>query len=376
MFNSAGMERVVSNKAQFLSARGHEITIITANQNGRPYFYDVPACVKKIDFALNSFEYDDKPIIVKIFSFLKKEKDFKHKLSCFLNQNHQDVVIALEDRFVPMLVQVSPKGTVLVGENHFNKFAYVELGKSVNRNFIQTIIYNLRNWYIKKRYHNLLDAYVLLTREDFDYRNGRKDNFVVIPNSVNYSESKRAALDKKVVIAVGRLSYQKGFERLLESWAIVSEQCPEWKLQIYGDGEDKQKLIDICNKKKLKDSVTIYPPTPTIEQRLLDSSIYVMSSRFEGLPMVLIEAMSVGLPVVSFDCKTGPKDLIKDGYSGYLVSEGDTETLADRIIKLIQNAELRKEIGRNSKCESRKYSHECIALRWEELFNTLMTRKK
>jgi glycosyltransferase involved in cell wall biosynthesis len=376
MFNSAGMERVVSNKALYFSERGHNVTIITANQNGRPYFYSVPESVNKIDLSLNSFEYDGKPIFVKIFSFLKKEKVFKQKLDSFLKENPQDIVVTLEDKFIPLLVQLSPPGTILIGESHFNGMAFKELGKSVGRGFLQTIIYNLRAWYVQHRYYGKLDAYALLTKEDLELRTGTKSNFVVLPNSISYIESKRAKLENPIVIAVGRLSYQKGFERLLESWKIVHEKCPEWKLHIYGDGEDKQKFMNICFENSLEDSVLFFPPTHQIEERILESSIYVMTSRFEGFPMVLLEAMSLGLPLISFNCKTGPKDIINDGYNGFLVQEGDTATFAYKIIDLIQDINLRQVMGANSKQESKKYSHENIAQKWESLFKTLIERKK
>lgn len=376
MFNSAGMERVVSNKAQFLTSRGHRITIITANQAGKPYFYRVPDSVIKIDFGLDSFEYDGKPIVVKVFSFLKKEKAFKKKLGKFLKDFPQDVVVTLEDKFIPMLVQLAPEGTVLVAENHFNQFAFKQLGKSVNRNFVQRIVYGLRSKYVQYCYHGRLDAYVLLTHEDYEYRSGNKRNVYVIPNSTMYDKSKVAALNNKVVMTVGRLTYQKGYERLLESWSLVHKVYPEWSLQLYGDGEDRLKLIELCKKYCIDNSVVFFSPTPQIQERLLDASIYVMTSRFEGLPMTLIEAMSLGLPLVSFDCKTGPKDVIKNGYNGFLIHEGDIKSLAEYLMKLMKDEDLRLKMGHNSKIEGEKYSHEHIAELWENLFNNLIARKK
>lgn len=376
MFNSAGRERVVANKATFLSERGHEITIITTDQKGRSYYYDVPKSVKKVDFGINNDEYAHLSIIRRIFAFLHNDKLFKKNLFSFLECNPQDIIVTLEDRFIPALVKVAYGKSHLLAESHFNKFAFSEIGRSVNRGLLQRIVYKLRALYIEKVYYKKLDRYILLTNEDMEYCRNEIGNTVVIPNSISYDISKRAALDNKVVIGVGRLSYQKGFERLIEAWRIVAKDCPEWSLHIYGNGEDKEKLLSLIENYKLMDSITIFPPTQDIEDRLLKSSVYVLSSRFEGLPMVLLEAMSLGLPIVSYDCKTGPKDIIREGYNGYLVPEGDVKLLADRIIHLIQDDNLRKTIGENAKKEASKYSHGEIVTQWEKLFNQLMNSKK
>ena len=376
MFNSAGRERVVSSKATFLTQKGFEITIITTDQKGRPYYYDIPKSVKKVDFEINNENYAHLSLLKRVFAFLHNDKMFKKKLISFLECNPQDIIVTLEDRFIPVIVQVAYGKSHLLAESHFNKYAFDEIGKSVSRGFIQRVVYRIRALYIEKRYYSKLDRYVLLTYEDMGYRRNEIKNAVVIPNSISYDKSKVASLDNKVVIGVGRLSYQKGFERLIEAWRIVEKSNPEWSLHIYGNGEDKENLQALINKYELNNCIIIFPPTQDIEDRLLNSSIYVLSSRFEGLPMVLLEAMSLGLPIVSFDCKTGPKDLIKDGYNGYLVPEGNIEILADRILHLIQNENLRKTIGQNAKKEAAKYSHEIIVSQWESLFNQLMNSKK
>lgn len=375
MYNSAGRERVVANKAKFLTERGHLVTIITTDQKNKPYYYKVPSSVKKVDLKINNDDYKDLSIMKKVFSFLRNDRLFRNKIKTYFTDNPQDVVVTLEDRFIPSLIQVVKDNSIIIAESHFNKFAFVDLGKSVNRNFLQRMVYSMRNMYIQKIYYNKLDAYVLLTREDFDYWEGEKSNIAVIPNSIDYNFNKQALLDNKIVIAVGRLSYQKGFERLVQSWRIVHLQCPEWVLHIYGDGDDKDKLIMLITQYGLQDNIKIFHSTPNIEEELLSSSIYVLSSRFEGLPMVLLEAMSLGLPIVSYDCKTGPKDIIINGYNGYLVAEGNIRSLAERIIFLIKKEGERKRIGSNAKLHAQKYSHDVIAKQWEELFEKLIRLK-
>ena len=230
MFNSAGRERVVANKACYLTARGHKITIITTDQRSRPYYYLVPESTQKIDLDINNDKYALEPIYKKVCSFLKNDRLFKERLSSFLKENPQDVIITLEDRFIPSLVSVVNTRSVLVAESHFNQFAFNEIGKSVKRNLIQRIVYSLRSKYVRYRYYKKLDAYILLTNEDYEYWIDDKTNVFVIPNSISFDYNKHANLDNKVVIAVGRLSYQKGFDRLIDSWSIIEQHCPDWNL--------------------------------------------------------------------------------------------------------------------------------------------------
>jgi glycosyltransferase involved in cell wall biosynthesis len=170
-------------------------------------------------------------------------------------------------------------------------------------------------------------------------------------------------------LAVGRYAYQKGYDMLLAAWAIVEKRCPEWELFIYGQGERKlyeEMVADLhLNNCHLKGSVS------NIQEKYLDSSLFVISSRFEGLSMSLLEAMSFGLPVVSFACPCGFKDVISSGVDGVLVPEGNVELLAERIVDLINNPELRKEIGKNANVRSLDFKLEVLASRWKQLFENL-----
>ena len=373
MFNSAGRERVVANKAKYFSELGHQITIITTDQKNKCYYYQIPAIVKTIDLSINYDEYAGFNIVKKVLLFRQKDELFKKRISEFFKNDPQDVVITLEDRFIPTLVQLQLK-EVLVAESHFNKFALNELGKSVNRGIIQKIVYNIRSFYVSKIYYKKLDCLVVLTKEDMRYYNGMYTNIACIPNSINYDIHKCAPLENKVIVSVGRLTYQKGYDRLIKAWQIVSQKCPDWKLHIYGDGEDKDMLLNLISSYHLLDSVSIFPPTPLIEEKLLESSAFVLSSRFEGLPMVLLEAMSIGLPVVSYDCKTGPKDIITDGCNGFLVKEGDIIQLAAKVEELLIDVELRVSMGKHAKEASQYYSHEVIAQKWIDIFSQLMEK--
>ena len=373
MYNSAGRERVVANKANFLSNKGHLVTIITTDQNKRPYYYSIEKNVRQVDLDINYFSYAGKNIVEKIFSYKKKNKLFEAKFCEFLESNPQDVVVTLEERLVPVLLKHNKK-IVLIAENHFNKFADDQIGMSAHRSSVQRIVYRMRRSFFTKFYLSKLDAYVVLTEEDKELWNNELPNLYAIPNSIDYDEQLLANLDSNIAIAVGRLSYQKGFERLIEAWKMIADRHRQWKLHIYGNGENEMALKSQVKDNNLEDCISIYPATPSIKEKLLASSIFVLSSRFEGLPMVLLEAMSYGKSIVSYNCKTGPKDLITNN-NGLLVQEGNIVELANKIELLIENESLRKELGKNAKISAKNYTHETIMNRWMELFINLKENK-
>jgi glycosyltransferase involved in cell wall biosynthesis len=183
-------------------------------------------------------------------------------------------------------------------------------------------------------------------------------------------------LENKQVIAVGRYDYQKGFDRLIESWRMVYERFPDWKLKITGDGELRNELELLIDKYHLSDVIELKKSASDILEEYLNASVLVMSSRYEGLPMVLLEAMSVGLPMVAFECKCGPKDVIADGENGFLVPEGDVQVLAERIIQLIENPFLRKKMGQAAKIKSGRYAEPTIMEQWIKLFDNLLDERK
>jgi glycosyltransferase involved in cell wall biosynthesis len=174
---------------------------------------------------------------------------------------------------------------------------------------------------------------------------------------------------------VGRLDYQKGFDRLIDAWRIVvsQEQTKGWHLDIFGQGHWQDKLQGMIDEYGIATSATINKPTTDIWGEYAASSILVMSSHYEGFPMVMIEAMSCGVPVVSFDFPAGAKDIIENGKNGILVKNDDVEGLADAMILLMQNDGLRKELSDNAIKVTDTYSENVIMEKWVNLFNSLAT---
>ena len=219
-----------------------------------------------------------------------------------------------------------------------------------------------------------LDALVVLTNQD------KKDwehllPVYVIPNSFPFYPEYPSTCENKQAIIVGRYNSAKGYNYLIGAWREVHKSYPEWIINIFGSGEYEDKVRKQINDYGLQDIVIMNNPTDTIMEEYLKSSIYVMSSVFEGFAMVLLEAMACGLPCVSFDCPYGPRNVITDGEDGFLVDYLNSKALADSICKLIENEGLRKQMGKNGRNNVLRYSRESIMPQWITLFESITENK-
>jgi glycosyltransferase involved in cell wall biosynthesis len=196
-----------------------------------------------------------------------------------------------------------------------------------------------------------------------------------MPNGVRDVGDLRAPLDAKVVVAAGRISRQKGFDRLLKAWAKVAPEHPDWELRIFGEGHLGPRLRKLIEQLDIGGSARLMGFTSQLDEELAAASLYVMSSRREGFPMALLEAMAVGLPVVSFDCPTGPRDIIREGIDGHVVSNGDIDGLAGAMSRLMADEASRRAYGEAAREVAARYSIDRIAERWESLFEELAAAK-
>ena len=201
-------------------------------------------------------------------------------------------------------------------------------------------------------------------------------NVVVIPNPLTFSPHLQSSCSSKQIIAVGRYEKQKGFDILIKAWEQIVSKHDGWVLKIYGDGPLRNVLQQQIQESNLFSSCFLEYPTSQIEEKYAESSIFVLSSRYEGFGLVLVEAMSCGLPVVSFDCPCGPKDIISDSEDGFLVKTGNTEELACRLSYLMQHEDRRIRMGKKASVNIQRYRIEHVALVWKDLFENLLKQKK
>lgn len=360
IFNSGGMEKIVLGKANYLAEYGYDVSIITTEQRERGNFFYLSKKVKRIDFNIN-YSSTNGRFFKKVLLYPLKQYRHKRLLVKFLNENPQDIVISTFGNEVGFINDLKD-GSKKIGEIHFSRFFRSQYNR---KGFFGLIDKYRQSRDLEKA--KAFDKFVVLTEEDRLYWKGLT-NIVVIPNFSLFSNHS-ALLDNKRAIAVGRLCYQKGYERMIKAWSEIVRYYPDWHLDIYGGGEYREKLVKIINDLGLKDNISIFPPVLNIEKEYLNSSIYLMTSRYEGLPMVLIEAMMHGLPAVVMDCKCGPRDIVVNGTTGFLVKEGDITDFVNKTILLIESKEQRKLMGVSAKERSFKlYLPDRIMPMWIRLF--------
>ncbi|WP_260258182.1 glycosyltransferase family 4 protein [Elizabethkingia bruuniana] len=355
------MERVLANKANYLAEMGYDITIITTDQRERSPYFQLDPRIKNIDLGINYTDNNDKGLLEKLFSYPQKQKAHKLKLKEVLSDLKADIVISMFDNDASFIYKIKD-GSKKVLEIHFSRFKRIQYG----RKGVWKIINQLRSnadLKVVKQY----DRFVVLTHEDKSYW-GNLNNIEVIPNANSFVSSKQSDLESKRVIAVGRYDYQKGFDELINIWKEVYAKHPDWSLDIFGHGPLKDELQSLIDQLGLTKTIHLCAPVKNIEQEYLNSSILAMTSRYEGLPMTLLEAQVCGLPLVSYACKCGPRDIIKDGINGYLIEENDQEEMIEKLIHLINDGELRKQMGEASYKLSDNYSEDRIMQQWIDLF--------
>ena len=271
----------------------------------------------------------------------------------YLASVHDGVVIGTRPSVNLAVAHLTAPAVVRVGQDHMNLATYNDGLKA-----------QIRAVYPK------LDLVSTLTEGDaVDYRRHLRGRTRVecMPNGVGDVGGRRAPLDSKVVVAAGRLSRQKGFDRLLKAWAKVAGDHPDWELRIFGEGHKGPRLRQWIADLGIGGSARLMGFTPRLDEELAAGSLFVMSSRREGFPMVLLEAMAVGLPVISFDCPTGPRDIIREGVDGHLVRDGDIDALAAAMSGLMRDEARRRTYGAAAVEVAQRYSIDRIARRWETL---------
>ncbi len=204
---------------------------------------------------------------------------------------------------------------------------------------------------------------------------GAGEGGATIPNGVPRTNVPPSTSTAPVVVAAGRLTAPKGFDLLLDAFALVAQQEPEWSLRIYGAGDRRSQLLEQIRHLGVKGRVRLMGMSTKLDRELPKASVFVLSSRYEGFPMVVLEAMRAGLPVLSFDCPTGPSELITHGQDGLLVPPGDVPALAGAMRRLMQQHELRQAMGAAALRKAASYDVEAIARRWEELLDDLVAAK-
>lgn len=369
IYNPGGMERVLATKVNYLVAKaGYDITIITTERGDKPYF-ELDGRVKLVNFSLNFNAHYNLPLLKKSWLHYRLLRCYKRKLEKFLNENHIDICVSMCGKEIEFLSRLKCN-CIKIAEFH----SMLDYRAKILSSQYGRMMGNLLGRYLTQdfiRSTKKLTRFVVLTQEDATRWKKTNSNIVQIYNPCGIVSKGVPALSEKKFVTVGRLDEGKGYDYLIRAWELVNRRYPDWIIDIFGQGEWHEKLQKEIQDKNLSSVVHLRGITKDVATEFYNSSGYVMTSRYEGFPMVLIEAGMCGLPLVSFDCKTGPREIIVEGENGFLVPVGDVSLLADRICQLIEFRELRVSMGDNAMRFAQRFTLDKIMSKWIQLFENL-----
>ena len=272
-----------------------------------------------------------------------------------------DVISCIRDGYASIVLDV--KGEIpLIFESH-----------AMYRDVIfenSTLLHRIITYWKRRKLRNL-DRLVALTQGDANDWKRVCPHTCVIPNVVHLNESGNySRCESKKAIFVGRFDVQKDFGTMLNVWTLIQKRHPEWILNVYGNGKLKPIFENLLAEKNL--NVVIHPAVPDIMEKYKEASMLLMTSLYEPFGLVLVEAMSCGLPVVAFNCPYGPAAIITDGTDGFLVDDRNINAFADRVCQLMEDENLRQRMGQAAILSAQRFNSETIMPQWKCLFTNLV----
>lgn len=356
--NSAGIERVLSIKTDYLVKNGYDVYIITCHHQNKDSFFNFNTGIKFHDLAIPSIKEKYRKIFVK-------------RLSSYLNKIKPDITISTGMRVMNYLYEVND-GSKKILELHFSKYRRKYKWAKFEKNIIGKIFLNMY-FYKKNQIVRKYDKFIVLTEEDKkSWLIADIPNIEVIPNPLPFIPAKCSDLKTKRIIGIGRFTYQKGFDQLLEIWSRIELRYPEWRLTLFGKGVKESSLEKKIKDLNLSDRIELRAPSSDIIKEFNDSSIFVLPSRYEGLPMVLLEAMICGVPPVCYTCKCGPRDVITEGIDGFMAEQGNADEFISKLTLLMNDEELRCKMGKAAHESIQILKEENVMPKWVFLFDNLM----
>jgi glycosyltransferase involved in cell wall biosynthesis len=349
-----GIEKVMATKVNhWASLPDVQVSIITTEQNNLPPRYPLHQCVNLIDLGVN---YNRQKSYLSLENIVKAFRHF-FRQKAVITQLNPIAVISPSYSFDHFWLPFIKKNALLIKEKHSSGYNLSPLYSG----FLARIKSYVNDWIATK-----YDHIIVLNEDEKQYLHTR--NVRVIANPIELSALK-AAQTTKQVIAAGRLSPIKGFDKLVYAWGIVHVAKPDWQLHIYGEDylDTQQALQQQINALGLQNHVILKGSVPDIPKVMTDYSLYVMTSKSECFPMVLLEALSVGLPVVSVDCPHGPRNIVQHGEDGILVQPNDIDTLASVLVNLMNDQATRENMGDKAKYNIQRFSTAVVMQEWNNL---------
>lgn len=359
-----GIERTLTDKANWLVAHGHEVMFVTYKQGGDNFSFPLDSRVKQMDLKCSIYSLFKFPIYTRLFEYFSLSKIFQKRLGEVLNDFLPDVIsvaIPNAEDFVWEVVKVAQKAKVVV-ESHV-AYDYLYNGKSLTDRFLYL-------FHSPFRAICNTDTLIVLTESDVaSWKRMGVQNIRVVPNPVSFyvENIDNVVKDEKRIVAVGRLVRQKRFDRLIDAFALIAHHYPGWYVDIIGEGDLRPALEQQVLERKLFGRVKVQNFTSDVMSEYMKSQFLVLSSDYEGFGLVIIEAMACGIPVVATNCPHGPSEIIEDGETG-LLARLDVKDLAERMEWMITHQEERRIMGAKAHESVAFYRKDIIMKEWESAY--------
>ena len=345
-----GVQKILATKTDyFIKNFDYQIDIISLNRGDNLFF----EFNQKVNFHFIKLKSGRISKFLEYIKQVQKYIDFL-KPDCIVVCD-----FGIKGFSIPLIIKTN---IPIIFEAHGSKF---NESSDYKKTFFSNIFHNLKYKY-KDFCASKFDFFVALSAEslkEWSLKNG-----YIIPNFLNDTNPVTSNLNSKKAITVARHSYEKGLDRLLKIWKLVVEKYPDWQLEIYGSKSGDLALQQLVVDYHLELNVNFHEPVKNIHEKYQESSMCLMTSRSEGFPMVILEALSFGLPVIAFDCPIGPRVLIENNYNGFLIPNGDIDFFKSKIMDLIENKQTAITMGINAKTSIKKYDIKPIMQLWQEFF--------
>ena len=364
-----GTERIISEKANYLAEQyKYNVYIITCTQQqDQQNAFQLSSSVHQIKLAIPYYSQYCYEYPKRFFVKLSINKKLKEAIIEAVQQINPDILIGIGHYKADLISSIKCRAKKII-ECHEARF-FTQSGMANHQNVLSKLFTKFYRKLYFRTIERKADVIVTLTEGDKLLWNKAK-RIEVIPNFSNIQVSQISSCHSKRVIAVGRLSWEKGYDRLIDIWELVSRKSPDWQLDIFGEGELEKNLSYKIAKKHIN-NITIHPTTNNISYEFSKSSICVMTSYYEGFALVLLEALKHGVPCVAYDCPFGPASIIEDNRCGYLIDNGNINVFAKKLCTLMNDENARKNFSKESIKRSKDFAIDTIMGKWINLFESL-----
>lgn len=372
--NKGGAERVISEKMSYMVTHyGYDVSVITCYQFPKtmPNCYYLPDNIRQINLCIPSYLKYNYRYPMRLWINRKYILQLRHDLEQAVSTINPDIIIGVGYTLADVVCQIKSKAAKIIEAHEARQFT-----KTYNNYMDYSLPVKLYYKLLRNRYLQIIEkkADVVVTLTKDDAKNWREAKRVeIIPNFSTMPISKFSDCETKRVIAVGRLEWQKGYDRLINIWNLVSKKHQDWQLDIFGEGGLETELKETIQTTKLN-NISIHPYTDNISIEYATCSICVLTSRYEGFSLVLLEAMRHGVPCITFDCPYGPKDLVDHNKCGYVIENGNINLFAEELCYLMNHPEIRKQFSTAAVNKTQSYHVDSIMNQWKQLFESLTTK--